>query len=46
MSAAEIISELPKLTRAERRAVVAKLGELAEREKDILTCEETTHAKL
>ena len=45
MSATEIISELPKLTEAERRAVVAKLRELAQQEMDIRTCDETARAQ-
>lgn len=45
MSASEIISELPKLTEAERRDVVAKLRELAQQEKDIRTCDDTARAQ-
>ena len=45
MSASEIISELPKLTEAERRVVVAKLRELAQQEEDIRTCDETARAQ-
>jgi hypothetical protein len=35
MSAQEIINELPKLTEAERRAVIRKLRELAQRDENI-----------
>ena len=35
MSAAEIINELPKLTEAERRAVLSKLQELSQGDDDI-----------
>ena len=38
MSAAEIIKELPKLTAAERRAVLEKLRDLAQQEEDIRVC--------
>jgi len=37
VSATEIINELPKLTDAERRAVLNKLRELAQQDKDIRT---------
>ena len=38
MSAAEIIKELPKLTAVERRAVLDKLRDLAQRDEDIRVC--------
>ena len=38
MSAAEIIKELPKLTEAERRAVLNRLRELAQQDEDIRVC--------
>jgi len=40
MSAAEILSELPKLTEAERRAVRRKLTELAAENGDIALCDQ------
>ena len=44
MSTAEIISALPKLSEADRRAVVAKLRELAREEADIRACDEAARA--
>ncbi len=41
MSASEIIKELPKLSEAERRAVLNKLRELAVRDEDVRLCEQT-----
>ena len=41
MSASEIIKELPKLSEAERRAVLDKLRELAVRDEDVRMCEQT-----
>ena len=41
MSASEIIKELPKLTEAERRAVLNKLRELTVRDEDVRLCEQT-----
>ena len=41
MSASEIIKELPKLSEAERRAVLDKLRELAGRDEDVRMCEQT-----
>ena len=40
MSASEIIKELPKLSEAERRAVLNKLRELAARDEDVRLCEQ------
>jgi len=40
VSATEIIKELPKLTEAERRAVLNKLRELAVQEADVLLCQQ------
>jgi hypothetical protein len=40
MSAAEILSELPKLTDAERRAVRRKLSELAAENEEIALCDQ------
>jgi hypothetical protein len=40
MSAAEILSELPKLTEAERRAVRHKLSELAAENGDVALCDQ------
>ena len=40
MSASEIIRELPKLSEAERRAVLRKLRELAAQDEDIRLCEQ------
>jgi hypothetical protein len=40
MSAAEILSELPKLTETERRAVRRKLTELAAENGDITLCDQ------
>jgi hypothetical protein len=40
MSAAEILSELPKLTETERRAVRRKLTELAAENEDIALCDQ------
>ncbi len=40
MSASEIIKELPKLSEAERRAVLHKLRELAVRDEDVRLCEQ------
>ena len=40
MSASEILKELPKLSEAERRAVLDKLRELAVRDEDVRQCEE------
>ena len=40
MSASEIIKELPKLSEAERRAVLDKLHELAVRDEDVRLCEQ------
>ena len=40
MSASEIINELPKLSEAERRAVLDKLRELAVRDEDVRLCEQ------
>jgi hypothetical protein len=40
VSAAEIIRELPKLTEAERRAVLNKLRELAVQEADVRLCQQ------
>jgi hypothetical protein len=40
MSATEIISELPKLTDAERRAVRRKLVELAAQNEDVAACDQ------
>ena len=39
MSTAEIIKELPKLTETERRAVQAKLLELALQDEDVKLCD-------
>jgi hypothetical protein len=40
VSAAEIIKELPKLSEAERRAVLKKLRELAVQDEDVRLCEQ------
>jgi hypothetical protein len=40
MSATEILSELPKLTEAERRAVRRKLSELAAENAEIAACDQ------
>jgi mRNA-degrading endonuclease RelE of RelBE toxin-antitoxin system len=40
VSASEIIKELPKLSEAERRAVLDKLRELAVRDEDVRLCEQ------
>ena len=40
MSASEIIKDLPKLSEAERRAVLNKLRELAVRDEDVRLCEQ------
>ena len=40
MSASEIIKELPKLSEAERRAVLEKLRELAIQDEDVRLCEQ------
>jgi uncharacterized protein (DUF169 family) len=40
VSASEIIKELPKLSEAERRAVLNKLRELAVRDEDVRLCEQ------
>jgi hypothetical protein len=40
VSASEIIKELPKLSEAERRAVLHKLRELAVRDDDVRLCEQ------
>ena len=40
MSATEIISELPKLTEAERRKVRQKLSELAAQNEDVALCDQ------
>ena len=40
MSASEIIEELPKLSDAERRAVLEKLRELAAQDEDVRPCEQ------
>jgi len=40
VSASEIIKELPKLSEAERRAVLNKLRELAVRNEDVRLCEQ------
>jgi len=40
VSASEIIKELPKLSEAERRAVLDKLHELAVRDEDVRLCEQ------
>jgi len=44
MSAAEILSELPKLTEAERRAVRQKLAEMAAENEDIALCDQAAQA--
>jgi hypothetical protein len=41
MSAAEIIKELPRLTEAERRAVLDELRDLAQEDEDIRICNAT-----
>jgi flagellar motility protein MotE (MotC chaperone) len=41
VSASEIIKELPKLSDAERRAVLNKLRELAKQDEDIRVCDAT-----
>jgi len=41
VSASEIIKELPKLSEAERRAMLDKLRELAVRDEDVRMCEQT-----
>jgi hypothetical protein len=40
VSATEILSELPKLTEAERRAVRRKLSELAAENEEIAICDQ------
>jgi hypothetical protein len=40
VSASEIINELPKLSEAERRAVLKKLRDLAVQDEDIHLCEQ------
>jgi hypothetical protein len=40
MSASEVLSELPKLTEAERRAVRQKLSELAAENVEIALCDQ------
>jgi hypothetical protein len=40
VSASEIIKELPKLSEAERRAVLQKLRELAAQDEDVRLCEQ------
>jgi hypothetical protein len=40
MSAAEIISELPKLTEVDRRAIRQMLLEIASRHEDVAACNE------
>ncbi len=40
MSATEILSELPKLTESERRAVRRKLSELAAENGDVALCDQ------
>ena len=45
MSTAEIISALPTLSEVDRRAVVAKLRELAREEADIRACDEAARAQ-
>jgi hypothetical protein len=40
VSATEILSELPKLTEAERRAVRRKLSELAAENEEIALCDQ------
>jgi hypothetical protein len=40
MSASEILSELPKLTETERRAVRQKLSELAAENEEIALCDQ------
>jgi hypothetical protein len=45
MSAADIIRQLPRLSEADRRAVVAKLRELAQQAADIRACDETARAQ-
>jgi DNA-binding NarL/FixJ family response regulator len=40
VSASEIIKELPKLSEAERRAVLEKLRELAVHDEEVRVCEE------
>ena len=40
VSASEIIKELPKLSEAERRAVLNKLRELAARDENVGLCEQ------
>jgi hypothetical protein len=40
MSATEILSELPKLTEAERRSVRCKLSELAAENEEIVPCDQ------
>jgi hypothetical protein len=40
VSASEIIKELPKLSEAERRAVLRKLRELAAQDEDVRACEQ------
>jgi hypothetical protein len=42
VSASEIIKELPKLSEAERRAVLNKLRELAVRDEDVRLCEQAS----
>ena len=38
MSATEILNELPKLTEVERRAIRQMLLELAEKDEDVVAC--------
>ena len=40
MSASEIIKELPKLSEAERRAVLKKLRELSVQDEDVRQCDQ------
>jgi hypothetical protein len=40
VSASEIIKELPKLSEAERRAVLRKLRELATQDEDVRLCDQ------
>jgi hypothetical protein len=40
VSASEIIKELPKLSEAERRAVLRKLRELAAQDEDVRVCDQ------
>ena len=41
MSAAEIISELPRLTEADRRAIRQKLLDIANQDADIASCNQS-----